>query len=203
MASVSRTYKRIARWYDYLDAPFEYGRYKTLRPLVFEGLRGKILDAGIGTGRNIPYYPRSSDVCGIDQSPEMLRLAYQRSIKSRYSMQLHEMDVTDTTFDDNTFDSVVSTFLFCVLDSSQQGPALKEMARICKPDGEVRLLEYCYSENPRKYFIMRLWSPWVRWAYAAAFDRNTKDYLDESGLTIISDSFVHGDIVRLIKARPN
>jgi hypothetical protein len=48
-------YQRIARVYDLLDLPFEYGRYRKIRPLLFRGLSGRILEAGVGTGRNIPF----------------------------------------------------------------------------------------------------------------------------------------------------
>jgi hypothetical protein len=59
MARVTSTldrYQRIAPFYDLLDFPFEYGRYRKIRPLLFAGLFGLILDAGVGTGRNFPFY---------------------------------------------------------------------------------------------------------------------------------------------------
>ena len=68
-------YERIARVYDLLDLPFEYGRYRRIRPLTFRDLSGRILDAGVGTGRNFPSYPPGSDVVGIDLSPAMLARA--------------------------------------------------------------------------------------------------------------------------------
>ncbi len=107
-----------------------------------------------------------------------------------------------TSFEDNSFDAVVSTFLFCVLAPEHQLPVLKELARICKPDGEIRLLEYSYSKNPMKRFIMRLWAPWVRFAYGAAFDRNTYLYLEEAGFEETENYFLVGDIIRFIVARP-
>ena len=55
-------YQRIAWAYDFLDLPFEYARYRKIRPQLFGGLSGRILDAGVGTGRNFPYYPAGSDV---------------------------------------------------------------------------------------------------------------------------------------------
>ena len=64
MAS-KRTYRRIARVYDILDLPFEHGRYRGIRPRLFEGVRGAVLDAGVGTGRNIPFYPPGAEVVGI------------------------------------------------------------------------------------------------------------------------------------------
>ncbi|HER35720.1 MAG TPA: class I SAM-dependent methyltransferase, partial [Halothiobacillaceae bacterium] len=47
-------YRRIARYYDLLDLPFERRRYAPIRPEVFRGLSGRVLDAGVGTGRNMP-----------------------------------------------------------------------------------------------------------------------------------------------------
>ena len=196
------TYQRIARWYDLLDAPFERKRYQPLRPLLFESLSGRILDAGVGTGRNIPFYPKGSEMVGIDLSPAMLTRAEHRRAEVARDVQLMEMDVMKTNFDDNSFDAVVSSFLFCVLAPEHQLPALQELARICKPGGEIRLLEYNYSKDPRKRFVMKLWAPWVRWAYGAAFDRNTHLYLGDAGLEEVENRFLVEDIVRLIVARP-
>ena len=196
------TYQRIARWYDLLDAPFERKRYQPIRPLLFSGLSGRILDAGVGTGRNIPFYPQDGDMLGIDLSPAMLTRASRRRDEAGLDVALMEMDVMHTSFEDNSFDAVVSTFLFCVLAPEHQLPALKELVRICKPDGEIRLLEYSYSKNPMKRFIMRLWAPWVRFAYGAAFDRNTYLYLEEAGFEETENYFLVGDIIRFIVARP-
>ena len=196
------TYQRIARWYDLLDAPFERKRYQPIRPLLFAGLSGRVLDAGVGTGRNIPFYPQDGDMLGIDLSPAMLTRASRRRDEAGRDVALMEMDVMHTSFEDNSFDAVVSTFLFCVLAPEHQLPALKELARICKPDGEIRLLEYSYSKNPMKRFIMRLWAPWVRFAYGAAFDRNTHLYLEEAGFEETENYFLVDDIIRFIVARP-
>ncbi len=196
------TYQRIARWYDLLDAPFERKRYQPIRPLLFAGLSGRVLDAGVGTGRNIPFYPQDGDMLGIDLSPAMLTRASRRRDEVGRDVALMEMDVMHTSFEDNSFDAVVSTFLFCVLAPEHQLPALKELARICKPDGEIRLLEYSSSKNPMKRFIMRLWAPWVRFAYGAAFDRNTHLYLEEAGFEETENYFLVDDIIRFIVARP-
>ena len=196
------TYQRIARWYDLLDAPFERKRYQPIRPLLFAGLSGRILDAGVGTGRNIPFYPQDGDMLGIDLSPAMLTRASRRRDEVGRDVALMEMDIMHTSFEDNSFDAVVSTFLFCVLAPEHQLPALKELARICKPDGEIRLLEYSYSKNPMKRFIMRLWAPWVRFAYGAAFDRNTYLYLEDAGFEETENYFLVEDIIRFIVARP-
>ena len=78
MTTNLQRYQRIAPFYDLLDLPFEYRRYRQLRPLLFQGLSGVLLDAGVGTGRNFPFYPPRARVLGIDLSPAMLRRAERR-----------------------------------------------------------------------------------------------------------------------------
>lgn len=197
-----RTYARIARFYDFLDAPFEKGRYRAMRPVLFEGLSGRLLDAGVGTGRNIEYYPPGSEVTGIDLSPAMLERARARRDEVGRDVELVEMDARHTSFPDDHFDAVVATFLFCVLDYDDQLPALKELGRVCKPGGEIRLLEYCYSQDFRQRFVMRLWAPWVNWAYGARFDRDTERYVEDSGLTLKEKRFLYSDTVKLLVLTP-
>ncbi len=78
MSSTLARYQRIAPLYDLLDLPFEHRRYRRIRPDLFQGLSGRVLDAGVGTGRNIPFYPPGAEVIGIDLSPAMLARAEQR-----------------------------------------------------------------------------------------------------------------------------
>src|SRR3974377_1876887 len=85
-------YERIAWVYDLLDLPFEYARYRKIRPLLFHGLSGRVLDAGVGTGRNFPFYPPGSEVVGIDLSPAMLARAERRLPMARAKVQLLKMD---------------------------------------------------------------------------------------------------------------
>lgn len=196
-----RVYRRIARFYDLLDTPFERWRYAPLRRELFRGLTGAILDAGIGTGRNMPYYPPGSRVTGIDLSPAMLARASHRRERLGLDVELLERDVRATGLPDDRFDAVAATFLFCVLDDSLQLPALRELARLVKPGGEIRILEYEYSADPVRRFIMRLWAPWVRYAYGATFDRHTERYIPQAGLEIVEQRFLYRDIVKLIVAR--
>lgn len=197
-----RTYDRIARLYDILDLPFEHGRYKPLRRAMFEGVSGTLLDAGVGTGRNFPFYPSGSKVVGIDLSPAMLNRARQRRDALGITVELREMNVMEMEFEDDSFDAVISTFLFCVLDDEQQLAALKELGRVCRPGGKIHILEYVISENPIRRIIMRIWAPWVRFAYGAEFDRSTEQYLEAAGMDLSDKVFLHKDIVKLLTLRP-
>jgi ubiquinone/menaquinone biosynthesis C-methylase UbiE len=86
-------YQRIAPFYDLLDLPFEYSRYRKIRPMLFQGLGGRVLDAGVGTGRNIQFYPPRAEVVGIDFSPAMLARAEHRRLSLGADVDLRQMDV--------------------------------------------------------------------------------------------------------------
>ena len=201
MTSSLQRYQRIATLYDLLDFPFEYGRYRKLRPLLFEGLSGRILDAGVGTGRNIPFYPPNADIVGIDFSPAMLARAQRRARTFGSNVRFRRMDVTQLAFPDNHFDSGIASFLFCVLPDEQQLSGLKELRRVVKPGGLIRLLEYTRPRSGLRRFVTRLWQPWVTWAYGASFDRQTERYVPEAGLDVVESRFVADDVLKLITAR--
>lgn len=194
-------YQRIARWYDLLDLPFEYGRYRHIRPLMFEGLSGRILEAGVGTGRNFPFYPPGAQITGIDISEAMLARAGTRLAQAAAPVDLRIMDVTALVFPDASFDAAVSTFLFCVLPDDLQVPALREIRRVLKPGGKLRLLEYTRPQGRFRGAIARLWEPWMNFAYGAGFDRHTEQHVPEAGLIVERTRFVSADIIKLIEAR--
>lgn len=201
MASLYDKYQRIAPFYDLLDLVFEARRYRTLRPLLFEGLSGRLLDAGVGTGRNILYYPSGSTVVGIDLSPAMLARAERRRNRLNAAVELRVMDVLHLDFPDNSFDAAVATFLFCVLPEELQVVALRELGRVVKPGGLIRLLEYVRPQRTLRRLLSRIWQPWIAWAYGASFDHQTEAHVSEAGLELIEARFVVDDLVKLISAR--
>jgi len=194
-------YQRIAPFYDLLDLPFECRRYRALRPLLFEGLTGRLLDAGVGTGRNFPFYPDGSSVVGIDLSPAMLARAERRRGQSRAAIELRRMDVTRLDYPAGSFNAAVSTFLFCVLLEELQVTALRELNRVVKPGGPIRLLEYVRPRRRVRRLMSRLWEPWIAWAYGAGFDRQTEKHVSEAGLELVEARYVVDDLVKLISAR--
>src|SRR5438270_12226557 len=131
-------YQRIAWIYDLLDLPFEYGRYRKIRPLLFRGLSGRILEAGVGTGRNFPFYPLGSEVVGIDLSPAMLSRAERRRHSAPARVELRQMDVTRLDFPDRSFEAAVAAFLFCTLPDELQVAGMRELGRVVKAGGIIR-----------------------------------------------------------------
>ena len=153
-------YQRIAPLYDLLDLPFETRRYRSLRPLLFRDLSGNLLDAGIGAGRNCAFYPPDAVVSGIDTSPAMLARAHRRCPAVSAAGHLYQMDVTDLEFPSGSFDAAVATFLFCVLPNELQVPALRELGRVVKPGGLIRLLEYVRPHGTFRRVMSGIWQPW-------------------------------------------
>ncbi len=181
---LERRYRRIAPFYDLLDGAFEYGRYRRIRPALFAGLSGRILEAGVGTGRNLSSHPAGAEVTAIDLSAAMLRRARRRLRDAPASVALVRADVTRLPFADVTFDAAVESFLLCTLPDSLQVPALEELARVTRPDGKIRLLEFIPPKGAFARWSARLWAPWARWAYGAHLDRDVTPAIAEAGLEI-------------------
>ncbi|MGH7053094.1 MAG: class I SAM-dependent methyltransferase [Stellaceae bacterium] len=194
-------YSGIARFYDVLDLPFEYRRYRALRPLLFRGLSGRVLDAGVGTGRNCAFYPPEAIVSGIDASPAMLARAERRCPMLAAAGRLYRMDVTRLGFPAGVFDAAVASFLFCVLPDPLQAPALRELGRVVRPGGLIRLLEYVRPKGTLRRIVSRIWQPWIAWAYSASFDRETERYIPAAGLELVENRYVVADLVKLLTAR--
>jgi ubiquinone/menaquinone biosynthesis C-methylase UbiE len=204
MLSNFERYQRIAPFYDLLDLPFEYGRYRRIRPLLFQGLSGRLLDAGVGTGRNFYFYPPGTEIVGIDVSPAMLAGAERRRrALAAANVELRQMDVTRLDLPNQSFDAAIATFLFCTLPEKLQVPGLKELARVVKPGGVIRLLEYTRPSGAFRRAITRFWEPWVFWAYGASFDRHTEEHIPDAGLQLIESRFVADELIKLITARPS
>ena len=194
-------YQRIARFYDFLDRPFERRRYRALRPLLFAGMSGRLLDAGIGTGRSCEFYPPEAIVSGSATSPAVLELARERCPTLAEGGRLYQMDVTALDFPTGAFDAAVSSFLFCVLPNHLQAPALRELGRVVRPGGLIRLLEYVRPHGAVRRTLSYIWQPWIGWAYGASFDRNTERHVPEAGLELVESRYVVDDLVKMITVR--
>lgn len=201
MTTNAQRYQRIAAIYDLLDLPFERGRYRALRPLLFRDMAGRLLDAGIGTGRNCEFYPRGAVVSGIDISTAMLDRARSRCPTLAAGDRLHQMDVTAMAFPAASFDAAVSSFLFCVLPDHLQVPALCELGRVVRPGGIIRLMEYVRPQGTLRRLMSHIWQPWIGWAYGASFDRRTEEQVPLAGLELIESRYVVDDLLKLLTIR--
>ena len=198
MADRRRLYQRIAPFYDILDFAGETFRQRRVRPQLLDGLSGRILDAGVGTGRNIPFYPSSADIVGMDLSSAMLRRAHQRRQRLDAPLHLVASNVCQTPFLDDRFDAAIATFLFCVLDDDDQLPALKELARVCRKGGEIRILDYVLPEHPGRRRSAQRMAPVLKFLFGASVERNTEQYAAAAGLAVADRRLVAGEYLRLL-----
>ncbi|MEW6672309.1 MAG: methyltransferase domain-containing protein [Thermodesulfobacteriota bacterium] len=202
--TINRTrqrYDRLAPFYDLFESVMETWRFASWRARLTESIRGpRALEAGVGTGKNIRFYPEGVDITGIDFSHRMLRRARRRAEKTGLEMVLTEMDVQQLDFPDQSFDTVFATFVFCSVPDPVQG--LMELRRICKPDGRLLLLEHMRPDN---HFLGRLFdflAPLVVRITGANINRNTMGNIRRAGWNIEIEEHLSGDIVRWIEARP-
>lgn len=196
------TYDRIAPFYDVLDAPHEIGWRRRLRRQMFAGLAGRILDAGAGTGANLPFYPPDAEMHAVDASARMLHRAAARAARSGRDVAFGVFDLRAMPFPDRHFDAIVSTFVFSVLDDEAQLPALSELRRLCRPEGQIRLLDYRLSRRPALAAAMRAVSAWSGRIFGSRYRPSTESQLEPAGLELVEGRFVLGDVVKLLVLRP-
>jgi len=197
-----KTYERIAFLYDFLDAPYEIAWKRALRRRVFEGLHGAILDAGVGTGCNFVAYPPGVKASGCDASAAMLEKARVRADKLGQLVELRRSDLTRLDWPDATFDGIVATFVFACIEDHEQAAALSELRRVCKPGGEIRIVDYRLSPRPLVRARQKLMSAWLNGTFAATYTPKTEDYFDAAGLEVIDETFIRSDVLKMIRLRP-
>ena len=197
-----KTYERIASIYDLLDAPYEIGWKRALRRRIFEGLHGAVLDAGCGTGCNFVAYPDGVAASGCDASAAMLERARARADKLGLLVELRRSDLTRLDWPDHQFDGIVATFVFACIEDHEQAAALSELRRVCKPDGEIRIVDYRLSPRPLVRARQKLMSAWLNGTFAATYTPTTEKYFDAAGLEVIEEKFIRGDVLKMIRLRP-
>lgn len=197
-AKVTRRYNRMARIYDLYDAPMELMGTKKRRGDLIEGATGTTLEVGVGTGKNLRYYPVGVEVTGIDVSSQMLKRATDRLAGLPVHAQLIEADVQDLPFDDDTFDTAVGTCVFCSVADPVQG--LKELGRVVRPDGRILLLEHVRPTNRILGRFADVVSGFTRRIFGFRTNRRTEENVAAAGLDIVE--VTRSGVWRQIVARP-
>lgn len=195
--TIRRRYNRTALFYDWMDFMIR----DDARKEVIGMARGKVLEVGAGTGKNLPFYPPECDVTAIDFSSGMLKRARERAEKLNLKVTLLEMDAQHMEFPNDSFDTVVATCVFCSVPDPIKG--LKEIKRVCKPDGLVILLEHVRSENPVLGRIMDILNPVTVSMVGSNINRRTVENVSEAGLNLKNvKNMGSTSILKLILASP-
>ena len=193
-------YQRISQVYDVMEILPER-RYISWRERLWSLVRGpEILEVGVGTGKNIAFYPEGVRVTGVDLTPGMLDRARKRAAILNREVTLLLGDAQNLDLPDASFDTIVATFVFCSVSDPVLG--LRELGRVVKPDGQIFLMEHVRSEKPVVGALMDILNPIVVRVTGANINRRTVENVRRSGLLIerVEDLGL-GDIFKLIVAR--
>lgn len=198
---IRKRYDRLAPFYDLLEAPVERFRFSSWRNRLTDRVIGKrALEVGVGTGKNLRYYPSNVKVTAIDVSPAMLGRARKRAEALGMNVHLKRMDAQALQFPDDSFDTVFASFVFCSVPDPVLG--LKELRRVCKTGGRLLLLEHLRPGNPFLGLIFDALNPVVVRLAGANINRKTIENIHSAGWTVETVRDLSGDIVQWIEARP-
>ncbi len=199
--STLKRYNRLSFLYDFIEPQLEYFRFASWRKRLKNGIAGhRALEVGVGTGKNIPYYPREVEITAIDFSLGMLKRARKKASTEDVRVALIEMDVQKLDFPDNYFDTVFATFVFCSVPDPVAG--LKELKRVCKPEGKLLLLEHMRPGNVILGFVFDVLNPFVVRMMGANINRRTLENILKAGWKIRVKEKLSSDIVWWIEAEP-
>ena len=146
--------------------------------------QGLVLEIGVGSGMNLRLYgPSVAWVCGIDPSPELLRLAGRRAAEASVPVSLVRASAERMPFRDAAFDTVVMTWTLCSIPDP--GAALDQMRRVLKPGGRLFFVEHGLSREPRIMRWQRRLTPyWKRIGGGCRLDRKMDDLIRAAGFRL-------------------
>lgn len=142
---IRRKYAKFAPWYDWMEGIPELLGVHRFRRELLQRASGNVLEVAVGTGKNLRYYPSRCSIVAVDLSLEMLRVAHKRAAGLKLNIPFSVMDAEALAFPDRSFDTVVSSLTLCTFPDPVA--ALREMARVCRADGRILLLEHGRSNR--------------------------------------------------------
>ncbi|MBI4286642.1 MAG: methyltransferase domain-containing protein [Chloroflexi bacterium] len=197
---VRRRYNRIAPFYDLMEGMMERASFHRWRKELWRRVEGeRILEIGVGTGKNLPYYPGGAEITAIDLSEKMLARAHRKAHDLGLKVNLQVMDAQKLQFADDSFDTVVASFVFCSVPDPVLG--LQEVRRVLKPGGKVVLLEHVLSDNRFLAWLMDLANPLAERMGGENINRRTVENVRKSGLTVEKVASTARGILKLVEAR--
>ncbi len=159
----------------------EISRY---RSRVIPAARGRVLEVGIGSGLNLPFYSAEIEsLTGVDPSAPLLAMARRAAPRPPFPMAFIEGGAEQLSFDDRIFDTVVTTWTLCSI--AEGAMALGEMRRVLKPGGELLFIEHGLSPDPRVAAWQRRLNPmWNLCSGGCNLDRSIDLLIRDAGFAI-------------------
>jgi ubiquinone/menaquinone biosynthesis C-methylase UbiE len=194
------TFDRLAAPYDRGMAILERLWLRQMRARLVPLAQGKVLEIGVGTGANLPFYPSSVSLTAVDESAEMLVVAAQRAASLNRCGYLLQADVEHLVFSSDCFDTVIASLVLCsVVD---QRAALDELWRVLrKPGGRLLLLEHMRPHaRPLAWLADLANVPWYAFNGRCHLNRETQDLVAQIGFELDHVEARAGGLFRLIVA---
>lgn len=189
--------EQIPWLYDALCALCEVTGLRRWRQWLTAGARGRTLDLGCGTGRNLGRFPEDVRAIGVDPEHASLRRARRRAPRA----PLVQARAETLPFRDGVFDTVVTGLVFCSVADPKRG--LSEVARVLAPHGTLRMLEHVRSTRAWKARIQDWIQPaWTRVTGGCHPNRDTERTVRAAGFTIDERTRRAKSDMRRFEARP-
>lgn len=144
-----------------------------------------MLEIGIGTARNLPFYDRSKvhELHGLDPAEQMHRLARKRIRASGIDVRLLTLSAEEIPEPTGSFDTLVMTFTLCSIVEPVK--AVREMKRVLKPGGRLLFCEHGLAPDAAVQKWQRRLTPiWKRIGGGCHLDRDIPGLLREGGFRV-------------------
>lgn len=171
--------------YDFIMSPLEKLKFKHIRKELLQGLSGRVLEIGSGTGINFPLYQKGNIevVHAIEPDKMMAAKSEERKKKARVPIQIHIESAENLSFPDQSIDTVVATLVFCTIPDPVK--ALQEVRRVSKPRAPVLFFEHVRMEQPFMGKMQDILNPaWKRFADGCQLNRDTLGLIKEAGFEV-------------------
>jgi ubiquinone/menaquinone biosynthesis C-methylase UbiE len=200
-ARQKRVWDKAAPGYDKQIAFFERNWFGGGREWLVERAHGRVLEVAIGTGRNLPHYPASAIVTGIELSPAMLAIARQRAADLGREVDFREGDAEHLPFGDALFDTVVCALSLCTIPSP--ATAIAEMKRVLVPGGLLLLLDHIASTWPPVYAAQWLFERITIRTAGEHFTRRQLPLVQAAGFQVVeAERLKAGSVERVHAVKP-
>ena len=196
---VRRYYEQIADRYDEYVGYFEKLLVNDDRRWVCAQASGDVLEIGVGTGRNLPFYPPDVRLTGLDLTPAMLAVAGRRATELGRDVELRVGDAQALDLPDGQFDTVVATLTLCSIPDDRR--AVAEARRVLRPGGRFLLFEHVRSPLLPVRAVQRILDPLCVRFSADHLLREPLDHLAAAGFVVEHSERSKWGIIERIVAR--